>query len=400
MLANIGWVISVLVIIAQPGPQPISVGPPQALRTPIPKVDLPSIDLARGWRHTNNAAFNISRDGLIVAGGTGVGQTNNKPVGGYVVLWNAQNGNWIQDLGNHGTAVDGVRFSSDGKTLASLSRADSTIKLWNLPTGTLRRTIVLRGEKFVYYMGEPLLYLNGDGGLVIAGVGQPVGPELGAPMINNRLRAWDTQTGREKWVTKISKFLKDAISPDGKSVLVYSAKDNPNWGPNSKEDEYLLDKELLVIDSATGRISKTISLKTMAPNSVMFLSGASQVAAADDERIVAWDLKTSNVCLDAGWQRKGSYTSKVTASDDGTKVVRDWFVPDSSEHLDRHLDFFNVEANKITGRQVTRPPFVGYCLSGDFRQMLGTNEWLLFDLTSVHQRMERSDQVGRAKLRD
>lgn len=65
-----------------------------------------------------------------------------------------------------------------------------------------------------------------------------------------------------------------------------------------------------------------------------------------------------------------------------------------------YLDFFNIEQNKLSGRQVTRAPFGMYYLSGDFRQMVGTVDWLLFDLKSVHQRMEQSDQVGRANIRD
>src|SRR5438445_13431938 len=46
----------------------------------------------------------------------------------------------VRMLKGHQGSVLGVAFSPDGKTLASCSR-DKTVKLWNLATGELKRTL-------------------------------------------------------------------------------------------------------------------------------------------------------------------------------------------------------------------------------------------------------------------
>src|SRR3954468_24552372 len=46
----------------------------------------------------------------------------------------------VRILEGHTGSVLGVEFSPDGKTLMSCSR-DKTIKIWNVPTGKLLRTL-------------------------------------------------------------------------------------------------------------------------------------------------------------------------------------------------------------------------------------------------------------------
>ena len=57
-----------------------------------------------------------------------------------IKLWNLPTGKLLSTLTGHSTAVLSVAISPDGKTLASASR-DGTIKLWNLQTGELLQNL-------------------------------------------------------------------------------------------------------------------------------------------------------------------------------------------------------------------------------------------------------------------
>ncbi|HAZ49819.1 MAG TPA: hypothetical protein DDW76_17475, partial [Cyanobacteria bacterium UBA11369] len=101
-------------------------------------------------------------------------------------------------LGGHNDWINSVSFSPDSKILASGSR-DSTIKLWNVSTGKLIRTIE---------HSKPLLSLSfsPDGKILASGSGETT------------IKLWNVATGEE---IKILNGHKDSVrsvsfSPDGK----------------------------------------------------------------------------------------------------------------------------------------------------------------------------------------
>ncbi|MCY7368041.1 MAG: hypothetical protein LH474_07800 [Chamaesiphon sp.] len=71
----------------------------------------------------------ISPDGKILASG---GET--------IKLWDLATGELKNTLQGHAGAVYSVKFSADGKTIAS-SGVDKSIKLWDLDTGKLSRSL-------------------------------------------------------------------------------------------------------------------------------------------------------------------------------------------------------------------------------------------------------------------
>lgn len=79
----------------------------------------------------------ISPDGRLLASG------DNK---GIIKLWNLSSGNLIRTVSAHSETVSAVAFTPNGNTLVSSSR-DHTIKLWNVNTGELLRT--LQGNNWV-----------------------------------------------------------------------------------------------------------------------------------------------------------------------------------------------------------------------------------------------------------
>ncbi|MBE9201855.1 AAA-like domain-containing protein [Nodularia sp. LEGE 06071] len=83
----------------------------------------------------------------------------------------------INRLEGHGSWVNSVVFSPDGKTLASASR-DHTIKLWHRDTGQLIST------------------LEGHGELVISVVFSPDGKILASASWDNTIKLWHRDTGQ------------------------------------------------------------------------------------------------------------------------------------------------------------------------------------------------------------
>lgn len=74
----------------------------------------------------------LSADGQTLASGSEDSTIN---------LWDLPTGELKLTLTGHSAGVKSVAISPDGKTLAS-SSADETIKLWNLPTGELLHTLI------------------------------------------------------------------------------------------------------------------------------------------------------------------------------------------------------------------------------------------------------------------
>lgn len=117
------------------------------------------------------------------------------------IVWDAQTGKVIHTLAGHTDTVACLDFSPDGKILATGSD-DLTIRLWDVASGEL------------------LLTLEGPEDVIWALSYAPDGRHIAATSYDQTLRIWDTESGEEvanyPLVTTASGI---AYAPDGKAIL-------------------------------------------------------------------------------------------------------------------------------------------------------------------------------------
>jgi WD40 repeat protein len=105
----------------------------------------------------------------------------------------------------HTDSVGGIAFSPDGKNLVT-SSADSSVRLWDVATGTEVRRFV----------GHPV---NAFGAAF-----SPDGKYVVSSGRDGTARLWDVQTGREvrRFTGHASEVRTVVFSPDGKYILTSS----------------------------------------------------------------------------------------------------------------------------------------------------------------------------------
>jgi RHS repeat-associated protein len=176
-----------------------------------------------------------------------------------VRLWDVQTGRLLRTLTGHTDWVRSVAFSPDGRLLASGSD-DGTVRLWDAATGAPLRT--LRGHTYV----------------VTSVAFSPDGRVLASGSWDRTVRLWDaatgaplrTLTGHTGWVTSV------AFSPDGRVLASGSS-----------------DRTVRLWDAATGAELRTLTGHTDWVRSVAFSPDGRVLASGSRDRTVRlWDAAT------------------------------------------------------------------------------------------------------------
>ncbi len=161
-------------------------------------------------------------------------------------------------LEGHSDWINTVSFSPDSKILASGSR-DTTIKLWDVKTGKLIRTIKHSGS-------------------IVSVSFSPDGKTLASGSGDNTIKLWNVNTGKEiKTLNKQGKYgFSISFSPDGKTLA--SGSD---------------DKTIKIWDVKTGKEIITLNGHKAGINSVSFSRDGTTLASGSvDKTIKLWDVKT------------------------------------------------------------------------------------------------------------
>ena len=162
----------------------------------------------------------------------------------------------------HSDVVSSLAFSPDGRLVASGSQ-DGTIKLWDVGTGKVLRT--LKDET----SGQALAFFP-DGKTLIAGVGnEDKGEEI--------MHLWDVETGKLKGRWKGPTRLLEGLifSADGKLIATAD-----------------MDKTVRIWDAQTGKLKQTVTGYDYTTSVAFSPDGKLVVSGHHDAGILVWDVET------------------------------------------------------------------------------------------------------------
>jgi WD40 repeat protein len=219
------------------------------------------LSVFRGMTGDPGAAA-ISNDGTRVAAALDIVDlkaTEPAPI----TIWDTRNGHITARLEGHPDWLTNLRFSPDGRVLASASR-DKTAQIWNSTTG--RKIATLQHEAQVFAIG-----FSNDGRLFASGDGDGM-VRLWNPATGVLLRSW--QAGLAGNISAI------AFSSDARWLATGSREAVQVW------------------DTATGRLVRDLKGPKGFVEAVAFYPMAARLYSAAKGVIKEWDLSDRRVVLD------------------------------------------------------------------------------------------------------
>ncbi|MBD2362737.1 trypsin-like peptidase domain-containing protein [Anabaena minutissima FACHB-250] len=238
-----------------------------------------------------------------------------------IKIWNIATGQVVRTLNDHSDYVASVAFSPDGRTLVSGS-GDNTIKIWNLATGQVIRT------------------LNGHSIGVSSVAISPDSKTLVSSSEDTTIKIWNMATGKLiRTLNNPQRVVQAAISPDGKTLASCELESNVKiWNlatgkvihaltaRNCSRLAFSPDSKTLALPDlgiikiwnvATGQVIRTFANSTAAITSVAFSPNGKILASGDFKGIIKiWNLTTAQVITTLNAYSSPTWVNLVAFSSD------------------------------------------------------------------------------------
>jgi WD40 repeat protein len=253
----------------------------------------------------------------------------------------------------HTETVNSVRFSPDGRRLASAS-GDGAVKVWDVQTG------------------EEILSVNGRSDWVYSVCFSPDGKRLASASRDKTVKIWDAHTGQEvlslkghtSWVRSVS------FSPDGRRLASAGGAER---APGKMQGT---PGEIRVWDAQTGREILSLTGHTGTASSVSFSPDGRRLASGSwDQSVRIWDALNGQEAL----VLKGHTADVESVS----------FSPDGRHLASGSLDSTVRVWDALTGREVLA--FKGHtdhvmsvCFSPDSQRVASASKDMTVKLWSAN----------------
>jgi WD40 repeat protein/formylglycine-generating enzyme required for sulfatase activity len=205
-----------------------------------------------------------SPDGKRLASAGSTWDSKQRESQGEVKVWDAASGQEALTFKGHTQQVNCVRWSRDGKRLASAS-SDFTVKVWDAVAG------------------QEALTCKGRAGPVNSVSWSPDGKRLASAHQDGTMKVWDAVSGARVLILKHGSPVRSVCwSPDGKHIATGSwAYEVKKAGPAHAEITTMWG-EVKVWDAATGQETLTFKGHTGPVNSVSWSPDGKRLASASE----------------------------------------------------------------------------------------------------------------------
>jgi eukaryotic-like serine/threonine-protein kinase len=199
--------------------------------------------------------LSLSQDGRILASGS---------ADNTIKIWDMATGQLLRTLQGHKAPVWSVALSRDGKTLVSGSQ-DQTIKIWDVESGQARHTLTEHTD-IVYSVA-----LSPDEQTIVSG-SQDFTVKIWNATTGELIRTLSQPEGHRNTVRAV------AISPDGTQIA------SASWEKNVK-----------LWDLRTGKLLRTLEGHTDKVVTVAFINNQTLVSGSLDRTLRIWDTQSEQV---------------------------------------------------------------------------------------------------------
>ncbi len=242
---------------------------------------------------------------------------------GIVRRWDASIGKSLAEvvsLGKNSSALlDSVAISPDGR-LAAFGQHNA-IHLVDVATSKRQRLDGYSDQRNALAAATSntlALQFSSDGHTLASLTRSPTGA---SPLVSI-VRVWDTTTGARRSETRIEtrQFYVPEMSlcPDGSRFVVGGTKPGPDERAQSNARQ---DFEICLYDATTGELIRRYSGEPMFPNGLAFIPGGEIFATGRGDAINFWDVASGELSFSVQGNQRHGMLSKIVFSPDGTRVA-------------------------------------------------------------------------------